>query len=139
MAERGHFRVPVVWVCIFDCAKAPLPVCVYVQMHGSVCLCVVAPALSAAADGNWLSGQGTSDAKLNIALHAQSNSELHGFVAGSEVTTAGLGVALRALPEVGLVSVFAPHAYSNLHKTRYVCAHLSCGGQSWVCKRSLCS
>ncbi|KAJ1446081.1 hypothetical protein M885DRAFT_625578 [Pelagophyceae sp. CCMP2097] len=48
---------------------------------------------------------------LNVALHAQSRSSLHGWVAGSEITTRGLGAALLADARVGSVEVFAPFAY----------------------------
>ena len=57
---------------------------------------------------------------LRIALHAQSNSRLDPGrarvsreqpIAGSEITTAGMARALRALPNVAEVVVFAPFAY----------------------------
>jgi hypothetical protein len=53
--------------------------------------------------------------KLNVALHAQSNYALHGFVAGSEITTNGLRRAFSKLPEVGATHVFAPYAYDGLY------------------------
>ena len=62
---------------------------------------------------------------LNIALHAQSNFAMHGFVAGSEITTAGLRRAFRRRNaaasraaggdgDEGVVKVFAPFSYAGL-------------------------
>jgi hypothetical protein len=64
--------------------------------------------------GNWMPGQSAKSSKLNVALHAQSKFELHGFVAGSEVTTAGIAAALQAAPNIGEVKVFAPFSYKGL-------------------------
>ena len=53
--------------------------------------------------------------RINVALHAQSRFGEHGWVAGSEVTTAGLKRALLARTDaVGAVEVFAPFVYSAL-------------------------
>ena len=52
--------------------------------------------------------------RLNVALHAQSRAVVHGWTAGSEVTTRGLARALRAHPSVHRVEVFAPFVYSGL-------------------------
>ena len=51
---------------------------------------------------------------LRVALHAQSKYELHGWVAGSEITTAALARALRARADVADVAVFAPFSYGGL-------------------------
>ena len=51
---------------------------------------------------------------LNVALHAQSRYRDHGWVAGSEVTTAGMLAALRRHPDVVRAEVFAPFAYEGL-------------------------
>ena len=51
---------------------------------------------------------------LNVALHAQSRYTEHGWVAGSEITTAGLLAALRAHPSVDHAQVFAPFSYAGL-------------------------
>ena len=48
---------------------------------------------------------------LAIALHAQSKSSLHGWVAGSEVTTRGLRRALLRRGDVAIVEILAPFAY----------------------------
>ena len=48
---------------------------------------------------------------LVIGLHAQSKSSLHGWIAGSEVTTRGLQRALLQRADVAVVEVFAPFAY----------------------------
>ena len=53
---------------------------------------------------------------LSIALHAQSKSEVHGWVAGSEITTRGLRNALIELPDVASVAILAPFAYSDLDR-----------------------
>jgi hypothetical protein len=53
--------------------------------------------------------------KLNVALHAQSRYRDHGWVAGSEITTAGLLAALRRSPEVARADVFAPFAYAGMY------------------------
>ena len=60
-------------------------------------------------------------AGLHIALHAQSKSSLHGWVAGSEITTRGLARALSAHPRVAHVQVFAPFAYEGFetHPSRW--------------------
>ena len=71
-----------------------------------------------ATQGNRLPGQ--HGAKLNVALHAQSQSKEQGFVAGSEVTTAGLAAALRILPEIGHIRIFAPFMYNeDMTNTRW--------------------
>jgi hypothetical protein len=51
---------------------------------------------------------------LRVALHAQSRYSDHGWVAGSEITTAGMVAALRRHPAVGQAEVFAPFAYRGL-------------------------
>ena len=62
---------------------------------------------------------------INVALHAQSNFALHGFVAGSEVTTAGLRRALERLDgaaggvRVKKVQIFAPFSYAGLTDTHW--------------------
>ena len=56
---------------------------------------------------------------LNVALHAQSHFGAHGWVAGSEVTTAGLKRALLARAEVGHVEIFAPYVYSDVHLRKW--------------------
>jgi hypothetical protein len=50
---------------------------------------------------------------LNIALHAQSRYQDHGWVAGSEITTSGLLAALRRSTLVSRAEVFAPFAYKG--------------------------
>jgi len=52
--------------------------------------------------------------RLAVALHAQSRYVSHGWVAGSEITTAGMLAALRRHPRVGRAEVFAPFAYEGL-------------------------
>ncbi len=83
-------------------------------------LCPLRSAATSAAAGNWLPGQQGSAQLLNVALHAQSRYAMHGFVAGSEVTTAGMAAALKLSPEVANVQVFAPFAYDGLVETRCV-------------------
>lgn len=51
---------------------------------------------------------------LSIALHAQSMSRVHGWVAGSEVTTRGLRSALLQRADVAKVQIFAPFVYRGL-------------------------
>lgn len=65
-------------------------------------------------------GQAAKTSKLNVALHAQSNFAKHGFVAGSEITTAGIAAALLRQPTVGKVQVFAPFVYDGLYTERCV-------------------
>ena len=68
--------------------------------------------LVAATVFKWASG--VADAAkdgLAIALHAQSKSSLHGWVAGSEVTTRGLRRALLRRGDVAFVEILAPFAY----------------------------
>lgn len=74
------------------------------------------------AQGNWMPGQSARNSKINVALHAQSNFSKHGFVAGSEITTAGIAAALRDMSSVGTVKTFAPFSYAGLFDERYVCA-----------------
>uniref|UniRef100_A0A7S3K3S3 Spore protein YkvP/CgeB glycosyl transferase-like domain-containing protein n=1 Tax=Aureoumbra lagunensis TaxID=44058 RepID=A0A7S3K3S3_9STRA len=52
--------------------------------------------------------------QLSIALHAQSRSELHGWVAGSEITTRGLCAALIKRKDVAACEIFAPFYYGAL-------------------------
>jgi len=54
------------------------------------------------------------DGGLNIALHSQSRYADHGWVAGSEITTAGILAALRRHSHVARAEVFAPFAYSGI-------------------------
>lgn len=51
---------------------------------------------------------------LKIALHAQSKSSLHGWVAGSEITTRGLRRALLKRTDVSIVEIFAPFCYEGI-------------------------
>ena len=51
---------------------------------------------------------------FRIALHCQAKFAEHGWVAGSEITTAGLKRAFEALSEVDHVEVFAPFSYATL-------------------------
>eukprot|EP00949_MAST-11_sp_MAST-11-sp1_P003945 g3945.t1 len=51
---------------------------------------------------------------LRVALHAQSRYDEHGWVAGSEITTAGIMRALRRHPLFGDVRIFAPFSYGGL-------------------------
>ena len=53
------------------------------------------------------------DLGLKIALHAQSKSSLHGWVAGSEVTTRGLRRAFLKRTDVSIVEIFAPFCYEG--------------------------
>ena len=53
------------------------------------------------------------DLGLKIALHAQSKSSLHGWVAGSEVTTRGLRRAFLKRADVSIVEIFAPFCYEG--------------------------
>ena len=53
---------------------------------------------------------------LRIALHAQSRHSEHGWVAGSEITTAGIMRALRRIPQVDFVRVFATFSYAGLRE-----------------------
>mmetsp|Transcript_12517 Transcript_12517/g.37213 ORF Transcript_12517/g.37213 Transcript_12517/m.37213 type:complete len:91 (-) Transcript_12517:1304-1576(-) len=55
----------------------------------------------------WL-GPARGEQGLAIALHAQSKSEIHGWVAGSEITTRALREALLARRDVSACAVFAP-------------------------------
>lgn len=53
---------------------------------------------------------------LNIALHSQARYAEHGWVAGSEITTAGIKRALEQLKDTNHhVQVFAPFSYLGLH------------------------
>jgi hypothetical protein len=54
------------------------------------------------------------DLGLKIALHAQSKSSLHGWVAGSEVTTRGLRRAFLKRTDVSIVEIFAPFCYEGI-------------------------
>ena len=56
---------------------------------------------------------------LQVALHAQSRYSDHGWVAGSEVTTAGLLSALRRHPSVDHAALFAPFAYAGLFNSTW--------------------
>lgn len=56
---------------------------------------------------------------LSIALHAQSMSSLHGWVAGSEVTTRGLRSALLQRADVAKVQIFAPFVYRGLADNKW--------------------
>jgi hypothetical protein len=69
-------------------------------------------ALLVLVDGDW---QGN----LNVALHAQSNYAMHGFVAGSEITTNGLRRAFSKLSGIGETRIFAPYSYDGLHAHRW--------------------
>ena len=51
---------------------------------------------------------------FRIALHCQAKFAEHGWVAGSEITTAGLKKAFESFPVVDHVEVFAPFSYHNL-------------------------
>ncbi|GMH49292.1 hypothetical protein TrRE_jg2650 [Triparma retinervis] len=51
---------------------------------------------------------------LNISLHAQSKYTDNGWVAGSEVTTAGMKAIFGSHPSVNSVSVFSPFNYAGL-------------------------
>lgn len=68
--------------------------------------------------GNWMPGS-LAPVALNVALHAQSKYSQHGFVSGSEVTTNGIAAALRQVPDVAHVHVFAPFAYGELLRRRW--------------------
>ncbi|CAM9894381.1 unnamed protein product, partial [Scytosiphon promiscuus] len=57
--------------------------------------------------------------KINVALHAQSNYAIHGWVAGSEVTTSGLRRAFETLGCVRTCEVFAPFSYSGLSSRKW--------------------
>lgn len=60
-------------------------------------------------------------APINIALHSQAKYEEHGWVAGSEVTTAGIKNAFQNL-NVGIidhVQIFAPFSYVGLNDTKW--------------------
>ncbi|KAJ8603596.1 hypothetical protein CTAYLR_004850, partial [Chrysophaeum taylorii] len=48
-----------------------------------------------------------------------SKSQLHGWVAGSEITTLGLAKALRRRSDVQHVEIFAPFAYGGLAKRQW--------------------
>ena len=51
---------------------------------------------------------------LNIALHSQSYSPLHKWIAGSEVTTNGMAKALSRSKVVSNVRIFSPFVYDGL-------------------------
>ena len=56
---------------------------------------------------------------LNIALHAQSRYSQHRWVAGSEVTTAGLKKAFQKIPDVDNVVIFAPFVYEGIQSLHW--------------------
>lgn len=88
-------------------------------------------------------GTEAQQARLHVALHAQSRYTRHGWVAGSEVssntprntqglldcpstsdlvlqiTTRGLERAFARHPQVASVKVFAPFSYEGLHATAW--------------------
>jgi hypothetical protein len=93
-----------------------------------VTVCFVDICGSLASDGRLMPEQGRSGHGLRVALHAQSLFDKHGFVAGSEVTVAGIQAALLAAGTVDRVAVFTPFHYSEVHDSLCVrdCRHL-CG------------
>ncbi|CBJ31667.1 conserved unknown protein [Ectocarpus siliculosus] len=56
---------------------------------------------------------------VNVALHAQSNYAVHGWVAGSEITTSGLRRAFAALPCVRSCEIFAPFSYDGVSSRKW--------------------
>ena len=54
---------------------------------------------------------------INVALHAQAKYSEHGWVAGSEVTTAGIKNALVQYSQISKVHIFAPFSYITLNDT----------------------
>ena len=56
---------------------------------------------------------------INVALHAQAKYSEHGWVAGSEVTTAGIKNALVQHGQISKVHIFAPFSYLTLNDTRW--------------------
>ena len=64
-----------------------------------------------------------SSKTYNIALHAQSHSPSHGWVAGSEITTLGLRSALLShyrQQDIPInVDIFAPFSYASLKEVSY--------------------
>ncbi|CAN0004889.1 unnamed protein product [Ectocarpus sp. 4 AP-2014] len=68
----------------------------------------------------------TGSEGVNVALHAQSNYAVHGWVAGqsrtasrSEVTTSGLRRAFEALPCVRSCEVFAPFSFDGVSSRKW--------------------
>ncbi|CAM9671021.1 unnamed protein product [Ectocarpus fasciculatus] len=77
-------------------------------------LAFYAGAAAAAAAAAVVPKAATGREGINVALHAQSNYAVHGWVAGSEVTTSGLRRAFEALPCVRSCEVFAPFSYDGV-------------------------
>ena len=56
---------------------------------------------------------------LSIALHAQADYKKHGWVAGSEVTTTGLSLAMERSPLVNSTYRFSPFNYGKINEVRF--------------------
>ena len=84
---------------------------------GVLLLLALMPGRGSAAPGAEAGvGAGGSPEGLRVALHAQSKHSEHGWVAGSEITTAGIKRALEALPGVAHVQIFATFSYAGLRE-----------------------